>query len=497
MVGYKHLKTDHNMSTEEYKKLHGEHRSPEAIALLKGRIPHNKGKKLEGAQLLKQQENVRLREEKYASGKLIRQPMPARDEEQRAKYAKGTIAYAKNNTDELSRRAKKAYQTKLVNGTHVNPMKGKKHKESSIDLMRKSSLELGKSQTQQSHAGYLSNMEKCNVTLLNGINEKIFQLQCNKCKSIFSYTHQYFRDSKLNIEMCQICFPRLKGTSKKQQQIAEFIKTITNDVHENITQVLSGQKEIDIFVPSKKLAIEFNGLYWHSEKILLSVGKTKTADNDKRKELNSLGFRYIGIMEDEWDNVPEIVKSRLENLLGISKRVYARKCTISEISSKDASTFCKTNHIQHAGRSNVRYGLYHDNELISVMTFSKSNISRKISEWEINRFCNKLGHTVIGGASRLFKKFINDHNPDSVISYADLRWSEGELYKNLGFVFMHETVPNYWYVEKNRVHRIHRYTLRKTKEDDQSKTEKELRSEQGFSRIYDCGSSKWIWKKGD
>jgi hypothetical protein len=130
------------------------------------------------------------------------------------------------------------------------------------------------------------------------------------------------------------------------------------------------------------------------------------------------------------------------------------------------------------------------------MTFSKSNISRKISGWEINRFCNKIETTVVGGASRLFKQFIKDHDPAEVISYADSRWSDGDLYKTLKFEYVKQTSPNYWYFLPNEVRRIHRYALRKPEGADREITEKELRSNQGYHRIWDCGNTKWIWKKG-
>ena len=146
------------------------------------------------------------------------------------------------------------------------------------------------------------------------------------------------------------------------------------------------------------------------------------------------------------------------------------------------------------GRSNLRYGLFHNDELVSVMTLSKSNISRKVKEWEINRFSSLLGYTIVGGASKLFSHFIKQESPEIVVSYADNRWSRGDLYATLGFERVSEGTPNYWYIPRNSAERIHRYTLRKTTTDDQTLTEYENRLNQGFLRIWDCGSSKWVWK---
>jgi len=163
------------------------------------------------------------------------------------------------------------------------------------------------------------------------------------------------------------------------------------------------------------------------------------------------------------------------------------------LDSKVANSFIEENHIQGAGRSNYRIGLYYGEELVAVMTFSNKEISRKLSGWEINRFACKKNTIVVGGASKLFSHFINEKAPDKVISYADTRWSDGNLYEKLGFSFDSQTVPNYWYFKGSNAVRIHRYTLRKTADDNQSLTEYENRLLAGYDRVYDCGSTKWVW----
>lgn len=130
------------------------------------------------------------------------------------------------------------------------------------------------------------------------------------------------------------------------------------------------------------------------------------------------------------------------------------------------------------------------------MTFSKGNHSRKGKGWEIDRYCSKSGIQVVGGASKLFKHFIRDVDPDTVISYADLRYGTGNVYEKIGFIHDSDTVPNYWYF-KNHLQRHHRFSLRKgaVDGDDPNKTEWENRVNQGWNRIWDCGSRKFIWNK--
>ena len=126
------------------------------------------------------------------------------------------------------------------------------------------------------------------------------------------------------------------------------------------------------------------------------------------------------------------MKSRINGLLGLNNRIFARKCIIKEISNNDAATFLNENHIQGSCVSKYRYGLYFNDELISIMTFGKSRFS---DEFELLRFCNKLNINVVGGASRLFNHFLNNHDEIvEVISYADRCWSKGNLYEKLGFI---------------------------------------------------------------
>jgi hypothetical protein len=246
---------------------------------------------------------------------------------------------------------------------------------------------------------------------------------------------------------------------------------------------------LDIYLPEYKVAIEYNGLYWHNE-----LRKDKNYHLDKTNKCLENGVRLIHVFEDEYENTPTIVKDRLKNMLGINKRIYARKCEVKTIKPTEANAFIKRYHIQGSGRANVHLGLWNDSELVAVMTFLNGDISKGITDWELNRFCNKSGVTVVGGASKLFKYFTRHHNTETVISYADRRWSAvSPFYEKLGFDHTKDTVPNYWYILPNEMNRIHRYALRKP--SGCVDTERELRLSEGYLRIYDCGSSKYIWRK--
>jgi hypothetical protein len=190
--------------------------------------------------------------------------------------------------------------------------------------------------------------------------------------------------------------------------------------------------------------------------------------------------------------VISILKNKL-NL--VNKKIYARKCEIREISSKISKEFLDKNHIQGNVNSKIKLGLYYDNNLVSVMTFSKGRIimGGKENEWELNRFCNLLDYNVVGGASKLLNFFIKTHNPKIIISYSDLRLFNGEMYNKLGFKFKSQSKPNYWYVVKDI--REHRFKYRKSelvkRGYDKNLTEREIMFNMKIYRIYDCGNIRW------
>jgi len=274
----------------------------------------------------------------------------------------------------------------------------------------------------------------------------------------------------------------------QENEVKTYIQSLNIPFESNNRTILNG-KEIDIYIPDKGIAIEYNGLYWHSE---LYVDKNHHLD--KTEICESQNIQLIHIFEDEWVYKQDIVKSRLKNILGITKnRLYGRKCTIKEVLTKDKTKFLNENHIQGSVGSKINLGLYYNSELVSLMTFGKRPIFNN-NEFELIRFCNKLDTTVIGGASKLLKYFIKQYNPKEIISYADRRWSIGNMYEKLGFNFISNTPINWFCIEKNkRYHRV-RYQKHKLVSEgyDENKTGHQICLENKIYRIYDSGNKKYI-----
>jgi len=292
----------------------------------------------------------------------------------------------------------------------------------------------------------------------------------------------------INIEISTKLLPLGGSVSSGEIEIREFLKTLNINYITGDRSILDGN-EIDIYLSDFKKGIEFDGLYWHSE-----LFKDKYYHLNKTNECEKQGIELIHIFEDEWINKKEIVKSIIKSKLNIfDNKILACECTIKEIDKITCSNFLDNNHIEGNIESKIRIGLFHNDELVSIMVLNTTNIE---DEFEINRLCNKLNTQVLGGASKLLTHFINSYQPKSIIAIVDRRYSQGSLYKELGFEFIENIEPRYWYFMKNETIHYNSFKFRKdvliNEGFDSNKTEFEIMNERGYLKIYDCGSMKYI-----
>jgi hypothetical protein len=232
--------------------------------------------------------------------------------------------------------------------------------------------------------------------------------------------------------------------------------------------------EIDIYLPQLNLGFEFNGVWWHSDQY-----KEKNFHLNKTKFFREKDIQLVHIWEDDWDMKSDIIKSQISNWLGLSNRIWDRNCHVKEVNASDSIEFLNKNHIQGGIGSNLKLGLYYKNELISLMTFDNLEGRSRMTpgNWNINRFCNKLGTTVVGGASKIFKYFIKNYPVKRVISYSDRDWSTGGLYEKLNFTKVSESKVDYKYVVGGK--RTHKSNF------------KGIEKEIPYPKIWDCGKIKW------
>ena len=292
-------------------------------------------------------------------------------------------------------------------------------------------------------------------------------------------------------------FTTIGKQSKEEQELEKYIKEIYHGVVESNVRKLIPKGEIDIYFPDLKIGIEYNGLYWHSEK----NGKYNDYHINKTNECKKQGIRLIQIFSDEWLNKKDIVKKKLKSILCKEKeeKIYARKCVVKEITSREKNVFLNTHHIQGEDRSSIKLGLYYNDILTAVMTFSNPRISlgQKQSQngvYELSRFASS--QYVVGGSAKLIKHFTKHYSPNKIYSYSDNRWTDpnNNMYLKLGFKKVSSSSPGYFYT-KDFLSRIHRYNFNKGALKklgaNMSKTEKEIMGELGYSRIWDCGSTKY------
>lgn len=284
-------------------------------------------------------------------------------------------------------------------------------------------------------------------------------------------------------------------SSSEEQEVVRFLESIgiTNIVR-NTRKLLPSRREIDIYLPDYKVAIEYNGVYWHHEDV---NHITKQYHYEKFAECEQLGIQLLTVFSNFWKQNPQRVQQIIINRLGLDRRcVYARKCTVKEITSRQARTFFQDNHVQGYSVSSVRYGLFYNDQLTAAMTFSKTRVGIGSGDngWELVRFASNT--RVAGGAGKLLSAFVKQYCPQKVISYSDNEWSNGNLYNTLGFELISNIPPSYWYVKPKEERFYHRYNFAKhklvEKGFDPALTEKQITKNMGLLKVWDCGKKKWV-----
>lgn len=358
------------------------------------------------------------------------------------------------------------------------------------------------------HIDKVKNVLQCYDSSLVKYTSKFSIITCVECGN-----HLERNTSNIFSKEMFKCNDCLSKYSKGQYEIYQLLKEYDADIQLEVRNVLPG-KILDIYSEKYKIAIEFDGLMYHS------YGASKHATYNKLNidskshytrmdELNKLGVRLFRVWDIEWINEKTRVKwiNVLTNAFKKSdNRLYARKCQINEVNTTDAKKFMSDNHMQGFAPAKIYYGLYHSEKLVSIMSFGKSIRSK--GDWELLRFCSLNNHNIVGAASKLLKHFERANTPETLISYANLRWSEGKIYELLGFDCDKVVCPSYYYFMNNYdrtlkiYHRtkftrsnIEKYYKEKTYEIykfNDEYTEFENMFDNKYRIIYDCGMKKYV-----
>lgn len=375
----------------------------------------------------------------------------------------------------------KSKETLMQNYNVDNPLK-------SVEIQNKlKETNLEKYGVENPSQKHINNYEEYNE---NGfrkfIKDGYFEMQ--ECMSHFNieYTCAQLKKKEFNI-----IEPNKMDKLKTQRFIFDSIN-IENKIL-NARDIIS--KEIDIYLPDFKLGIEYNGLMYHSQGISEhSIFNTPNFDKNyhlsKTLECKNKGIKLFHIFEGE--NI-DLWLSMIHNKLGLNKRIFARKCEIAILKSSQTINFLNENHIQGFVNSSINLALVYNNQLVSLMTFSKPRFTRNY-DYELVRFCSLKNYNVVGGASKLFKFFLRNYNPKKIVSYANRRFSDGNLYENLGFIQIGISQPNYFYFKDGSLELYSRNKFQKHKLSKLLNYYNENENEQtnmflnGYRRIFDCGN---------
>lgn len=286
------------------------------------------------------------------------------------------------------------------------------------------------------------------------------------------------------------CGKCISFTSRAEQEIADHYKNLK--MIKNDRDILKG-KELDLYFPEKQVAIEYCGLYWHSDanERIYSAYHREKMDNCNKK-----GIQLLTIFEDEWLTKKQICLSRINNALGINqKRIYARQTACKQIEKKQAKQFLEKVHLQGYGSSTIAFGLFYDDTLIQVATFgypARQHTSKGKKILELKRLAAELNTVVVGGASKLLKRglqYAKQNDFEYIKSYCDLCWGTGDLYKKLGFDKVYETKYTPHYANHNKRF-CNQHLATNTKKEKITEAEKALILD--LNKIYDCGHQTWL-----
>lgn len=291
-----------------------------------------------------------------------------------------------------------------------------------------------------------------------------------------------------NAELIQQCIKHPKGKdsipNKKFKQLLE----LNNLTFEQEFPIKSKRYDFKV----NNILIEINPTITHNSTWCPfgnSNGLLKSYHYEKTLLAEQNGYRCVSIFD--WDNVEKVIQTLIKRPV-----LYARNCEVKELIKDITKEYLTQHHLQGYVKDVVRYGLYNNNELVSVMTFGKPRYNKNY-EWELLRYCSH--YYVPGGSEKLFKTFLKQYNPSSVISYCDKSKFNGKMYTNLGFTKKSSNYSKHWYNISNKIH-ITDNLLRQRGFDQlfhanygKGTSNEELMLSHGFVEIYDCGQDTFVY----
>jgi hypothetical protein len=328
--------------------------------------------------------------------------------------------------------------------------------------------------------------DKYNYSQADYITNKIkIKIICNEHGAFYQEPNHHVRGNG-----CPTC---RSAISRWENEVVEFLRSLGDIKIEQRNRKICAGKELDILIPDHNMAIECNGLYWHSE---LGGGKTSRYHLQKTLACQEQNIQLYQFFEDEWQQKKEIIQSMLKIKLNmVQQKLYARNCSIKSLSIAEKTHFFEENHIQGTANSSICLGLMNNDQIVAAMSFLRN----REWEWELNRFCSIKNTIIIGSASKLLHHFKKLHNPNKIMSRANLRWSIGKVYETLDFKLRSEDIHPSYYYTSDYITKTHKskFAIKKLPKKlidfDPNLGEWKNMQINHYDRIWDCGVKTYIW----
>lgn len=392
--------------------------------------------------------------------------------------------YGITNIMELDSIKSKIKETNLQKYGFDNPSKNPDVKEKIKNTnIKKYGLKEGKKGKNVLEKSGFSNYQTLTKELINFLENNPYSVSCEETYNKFKLSDTFLakllrkanREDLINGDIF---------VSKGEIQLQDFIKRLHNgEIITNDRKILDG-KELDIYLPELKIAIEYNGLIFHSEKFK----KDKNYHFDKFNTCQKLGISLYSIFDYEWKEFREKYELFFKNLILGKQRIYARDCVVTK-DEKLIKDFIEKYHIQGVNLNSTYYlGLMYKDEIVLGCSFGKHHRGKK--ENILNRVCFK-DKNVVGG----LKKILH-HSPFVVIyTWSDNRISpSGSMYKMNDFKKVASLPPDYFYTDGTRI--FSKQSQKKSLTHcPKNMTEKEWCLKRNLYRVWDCGKIKWKYEK--
>ena len=281
-----------------------------------------------------------------------------------------------------------------------------------------------------------------------------------------------------------------KNISTEEQKVKDILDKYNIEYTQSDNKIIGDKRHVDFYIESANLAIEVNGLYWHSEK----RRPDKDYHQSKYDILNEKGIKLIQFWDYEINNKLDAVEDVIKRELRIID-VYNNQLDRSIISSKEALEFINTNSLHNIKINNIHkaYALKSGYDILSLATVFKVNSSQLI----INSISNKIGFNVDNDFDTLVSFIISD-NPDyEIITHTNC--FRDPIYSLTNFDLAYVSDIKYWYTD-NFVDVINGNNIEKSDIKnklplyEESLSVHQNMNNNGYYRVYGCKTKTWVYK---